>query len=114
MAKRVITYAKLMQMAADYCVDTNPLFISAARTYCKQMELIGQMQDTIAQDGTTTKKEYVKGRENVCCHPLVEQIPKHTDSANRTLQTMLTIITSIGHEPVKKSGMQAFIDGDVE
>ena len=43
-------------------------------------------------------KEYVKGRENVCVHPLVQEIPKHVDCANRTLGIIGKIIVERGKE----------------
>lgn len=111
-AKAPVTYAGLIKMAKDYQVEKNPLFVSAAKTYVSQMELVAKMQNKIAEDGETTTKEYVKGRENVCAHPLVEQLPKHIDAANRTLSTMLTIITEIGREPQKQTRLAAFVADD--
>lgn len=104
-----VTYAGLMKMAEAYQVEKNPLFVSAAKTYVSQMELVTKMQRTIAEDGETCTKEYVKGRENMVAHPLVEQLPKHIDAANRTLNTMLTIITEIGHEPQRQTRLAAFV-----
>ena len=55
-------------------------------------------------------KEYVKGRENVYSHPLVKELPKHSDSANRTAATILDIIKTFGKEPVQKGKLEEFMD----
>lgn len=43
-------------------------------------------------------KEYVKGRENVYTHPAVSEYNRTTDSANRTVQTLMKIIKDLGKE----------------
>lgn len=108
MAKPVMSYAKLMKMAREYRVDNNQLFVAAAKTYAEQVDLIATMREELKADGMTVTKEYVKGRENVCANPLIQEIPKHVDSANRTLHTMLEIITEIGEKPEAKDELTAF------
>ena len=44
----------------------------------------------------------MKGRENVMANPLVKELPKHMDSANKTLGMMLNIIEGMGG--VRKKG----------
>ena len=94
---RGVTYAALMKMAKAYGVDKNALFVAAAKQYQMQAETLNMIRDTLKENGeTVTTKEYVKGRENVCVHPLVAQLPKHADSANKTLATMLDIVQKLG------------------
>jgi hypothetical protein len=38
----------------------------------------------------------VKDRENLCVHPLIQEIPKHVDCANRTLAILGDIIVKRG------------------
>lgn len=83
-------------MAEDYGVADNALFLSAAKNYQTQKKLIDRMSDCIENDETIVSKEYVKGRETLTAHPLVQQLPKHIDSANKSLSTMLDIITKLG------------------
>lgn len=104
MAKSKITYSKLIKLAKEYGVADNALFMAAAEQYAVQSIVIQNIKDALDdEDELTTTKEYVKGRQNLCVNPLIKELPKHSDSANKTLQTMLDIITKLGHEPAKKN-----------
>lgn len=103
MARKGTTYSKLLRMAKDYGVDKNAMFVQAAEQYDVQMRVIQNIKDALdSEENLTTSKEYVKGRENVYANPLVKELPKHADSANRTLQTMLAIIEKLGRPPDPK------------
>lgn len=97
------TFDELMKMAADYGVQDNALFVSAAKQYGVQMRIIDSIEKILSDGDLLVSKEYVRSRENVYSHPLVKELPKHADSANRTLGTMLDIITKLGRKAEKKS-----------
>ena len=94
----------LLKMAQDYGVDKNALFLQAIEQYDVQARVIQNIKKALdEEDGDlTTSKEYVKGRVNIYANPLVKELPKHADAANRTLQTMLTIIKELGKPPTPK------------
>jgi len=96
MAKAVSSYRKLMKFGKIFEVDKDEDYKAAAMTYAEEVELIAQMRTQLEEDGMTTTKEYVKGRENLCIHPLVQEIPKHVDCANRTLGILGDIIVKRG------------------
>lgn len=98
MAKAVSSYRKLLKLGKIYQVDRDEDYKAAAATYAEEAELIAKMRTQLAEDGMTVTKEYVKGRENVCIHPLVQEIPKHVDCANRTLGIIGKIIVERGKE----------------
>lgn len=100
MARKTATYKDLLRLAEEYGVDDNALFLSAAKEYEIQRKVIVMIEEALANGDPIVVKEYVKGRENTMAHPLIKELPKHIDSANKTLRTMLEIITSIG---IKKS-----------
>ena len=106
MSKKDTTYTKLLRMAKDYGVDKNALFLQAVEQYTVQARVIQDIKAALDEEDEDSKlltsKEYVKGRVNVYANPLVRELPKHADSANRTLQTMLTIIKELGKPPVPK------------
>ena len=97
--KKADTYSDIMKMAKDYGVDGNALFISAAKQYSVQMRVIKDIEAILSSGELLVSKEYVKSRENVYSHPLVKELPKHSDSANKTLTVMLDIITKLGRKP---------------
>lgn len=96
MAKAVSSYRKLLKFGKEFEVDKDEDYKAAAMTYAEEAELIAKMRSTLEEDGMTVTKEYVKGRENVCIHPLVQEIPKHVDCANRTLGILGDIIVKRG------------------
>ena len=102
MAKEKIGFADLMKLAQRYSLEDNELFISCANQYDLQVKVIEKMKAAIEKDDLLCTKEYVKGRENIMANPLVKELPKHMDSANKTLGMMLNIIEGMGG--VRKKG----------
>lgn len=96
MAKAVSSYRKILKFGKTFEVDKDEDFKAAAQTYAEEAELIAKMRTQLETDGMTVEKEYVKGRQNVCIHPLVQEIPKHVDCANRTLGILGDIIIKRG------------------
>lgn len=93
---------ELIEMAETYGVSDNALFLSAIKQYELQLKIIDKIKKELNKssgDGLLTSKEYVKGRENICVNPLVKELPKHSDSANKTAALILNIIETLGKEP---------------
>ena len=99
MARKTKTYKDLVEMARDYGVDQNALFLTALNQYCTQQKVIDTINKVLLEeDSLITTKEYVKSRENIYAHPLIKELPKHADAANRTASVILDIIKSLGHK----------------
>jgi hypothetical protein len=109
MAKAVSSYRKLLKFGKIFEVDKDEDFKAAAMTYAEEVALIATMRTQLENDGMTVEKEYVKGRQNVCIHPLVQEIPKHVDCANRTLGILGDIIVKRGKKkPDEIDGLTEF------
>ena len=92
-----------MELAKAYGLEDNAMFISAANQYDLQQKVIQNIRKVIEdEDSLMVTKEYVKSRENVYANPLVKELPKHTDSANKTLGMMLNIIDTLGRKKEPK------------
>ena len=100
MAKKGTTFAELMKMAKSYGVDQNALFLAAAEQYDLQQNVIRMLKESIDENDLTTSKSYIKGQNNDYAAPLVKELPKHSDAANRTAGTILDIIVKLGRKPV--------------
>jgi len=111
MARKTANYKDLLRLAEEYGVSDNALFLSAAKEYEIQRKVIAMIEETLDNGDPIVVKEYVKGRENTSAHPLIKELPKHIDSANKTLRTMLDIINSIGVAKAPDDDLQRFIDG---
>jgi hypothetical protein len=111
MAKQNPTYNKLKRMARDYGVDKNALFLEQLNIYVGQLEVIEMMKQALAdEEDLITTKEYVKGRENILAHPLLKEIPKHSDAANRTASQILDIIIKLGHKKAVGSKLEGLMN----
>ena len=98
MARRKTTYAELLKMAKSYGVDKNALFLAAAEQYDLQQRVIKMMKEEIDENDLTTQKTYLKGEKNDYAAPLVKELPKHSDAANRTAGIILDIIVKLGQK----------------
>ena len=96
MAKKRLEYDDIMKLAADYGVENNAVFVSAANRYAIQVKMIDDMKAKIEEDGLMIEHKNVKGDVNVDVNPLTVQLPKYIDTANKTLALMLDIIGKLG------------------
>lgn len=101
MAKNKATYDELLLMAKNYGVDQNALFLAAAKQYDLQQKVIEMLKAGIEEGDLTTQKTYISGQSNDYAAPLVKELPKHSDAANRTAGIILDIIVKLG-KPVKE------------
>lgn len=101
MAKIATTYDELLKMARRYGVDQNALFLAAAKQYDLQQKVIALLNDGIEDGDLTTQKTYISGQKNEYAAPLVKELPKHSDAANRTATVILDIIVKLGTKPTE-------------
>lgn len=110
-AKQGKNLAKLKKMAKAYGVDKNAMVCAAIEQYAFQLDVIMRIKYEIeSSDGLLTDKEYVKGRENVYANPLVKELPKHSDAANKTAQTLKDLIEKFGTAPRVESKLDKLRD----
>ena len=110
MAKKTATYDELLEMAKSYGVDKNALFLAAAKQYDLQQRVIDLLREGIEEGDLTTQKTYLKGQANDYAAPLVKELPKHSDAANRTAGTILDIIVKLGKPPAEDHGLELDLD----
>ena len=110
MAKTRTTYEELLKMAKSYGVDQNALFLAAAKQYDLQQKVIEMLKEGIEDGDLTTQKTYLKGEKYDYAAPLVKELPKHSDAANRTAGTILDIIVKLGKPPAEDKGMELDLD----
>ena len=110
MAKKTTTYDELLKMAKSYGVDNNALFLAAAKQYDLQQKVIEMLKAGIEDGDLTTEKTYLKGEKNEYAAPLVKELPKHSDAANRTAGIILDIVVKLGKPPAGDKGMELDLD----
>lgn len=88
-------FRKLIAFGKIYQVEKEQDYLEAARIYAEEAALIDQMRDRIAEDGLTVEKTYKTGSVEVA-HPLLSELPRHVESANRCLATIGSMIEERG------------------
>lgn len=97
-AERKRKAAQILKQAKDAGVDGNGLFQTTFQRYCVQLKILDELEAAMAEDGVLVTKEYVKGRENIYTNPAVQEFNRTTDSANKTVNTLMKIIRTFGTE----------------
>lgn len=83
---------EIIKIAEESGVQSNFFFITTFKRYQVQLNMLNNLEKAINEDGTTVTKEYVKGRKNVYSNPALKDYNTTTDSANRTVATLMKII----------------------
>ena len=76
---------------ASGCAN-NYFFLTTFKRYQVQLDILDALEETINDDGMLVTKEYVKNRKNLYTNPAVKEYNRTTDSANKTVSTLLRII----------------------
>ena len=110
MAKKRLDFDEIMALAETYGVKDNVLFVSAADRYAGQIKIIQEMQESVA-GGLLMKSVGSMGQEKTETNPLVIQLPKYNDTANKTLSIMLDIIGKLGTAAPVGDKLGDFLNG---
>lgn len=86
---------EILKIAEQHGVEQNFFFITTFKRYQVQIGILNDLEKTIKDDGILVTKEYVKGRQNVYSHPAISDYNRTTDSANKTVATLMKIITTL-------------------
>ena len=93
-------FNKMLKFGKAYQIENEQDFIEAARIYAEEAYLISQMRDQIAEEGLTVLKTYKTGDVPVA-HPLLSELPRHVESANKCLGTIGNMISDRGAKKQK-------------
>lgn len=86
----------LLKLAEENGVRDNYLFVTTFERYQTQLAVLAQLKETIDNSPVVVKKSYVKGQENLYTNPAVTEYNRTTDSANKTVSTLMRIIRTFG------------------
>lgn len=89
---------EIIKIAEESGVQSNFFFITTFKRYQVQLKMLDELEKSIENDGVTTTKEYVKGRQNVYSSPAVKEYNNTTDSANRTVACLMKILRNFNVE----------------
>ena len=86
---------EILEIAEKHGVEQNFFFLTTFKRYQVQIGILNDLEKTIREEGTLVTKEYVKGRKNVYSHPAISDYNRTPDSANKTVVTLMKIITTL-------------------
>jgi tRNA(Phe) wybutosine-synthesizing methylase Tyw3 len=107
---------EILHIAEETGVQTNFFFVTTFKRYQVQLSNLSELEKAIKETGTLVTKEYVKGRANIYVNPAVTEYNKTTDSANRTVTTLMKIIKGFAKEDEERDSdydpLMAIINGE--
>ena len=109
---------EIMRLAEESGLQGNYFFVTTFERYQVQLSILEELKKAIGEEGMTVTKEYVKGRKNLYSNPAISEFNRTTDSANKTVATLLRIIKSFDAEMAAKEDVDPLMDiingGDVD
>ena len=107
---------EILRIAEETGVQTNFFFVTTFKRYQVQLSNLSELEKAMKETGTLVTKEYVKGRANIYVNPAVTEYNKTTDSANRTVTTLMKIIKGFAKEDEERDSdydpLMAIINGE--
>ena len=101
--KKLALQAKeIIKLAEESGVQSNYFFVTTFERYQVQLKILDDLKKAIEEEGMLVSKEYVKGRKNVYSNPAVSDYNRTTDSANKTVATLMRIIKNFGADGEKE------------
>ena len=104
----------IKRMAEESGLESNYFFITTFERYEVQLSILERLKESMDKDGMLVSKEYVKGRGNLYSSPAVTEYNRTTDSANKTVSTLMRILKNFGASSTDDKGgdpLLAMING---
>lgn len=89
---------EILKLAEESGLQSNYFFVTTFERYQVQLQILDNLKQAIEDNGMTVSKEYVKGRKNLYSNPAISDYNRTTDSANKTVATLLRILKSCNTE----------------
>ena len=89
---------QILRLAEESGLQSNYFFVTTFERYQVQLQILEELEKAIKDEGMLVSKEYVKGRKNLYTNPAVSDYNRTTDSANKTVATLLRILKSFDSE----------------
>ena len=95
---------EILEIAEARGVQSNFFFVTTFKRYQVQLTILYELEKALKEEGMLVKKEYVKGRKNLYSNPAVAEYNKTTDSANKTIATLMKIIHNFNNDDSDPTG----------
>lgn len=104
---------EILKIAEESGVQSNFFFITTFKRYQVQLSILYDLEKSLKDEGMLVQKEYVKGRKNLYSNPALKDYNTTTDSANRTVATLMKIIKNynVNDTTVEEDPLLSAING---
>lgn len=107
--------SEIMRLAEESGLQNNYFFVTTFQRYQVQLQILERLGKVISEEEILVTKEYVKNRQNVYTNPAVTDFNRTTDSANKTVSTLLKILkTADAEKNDDNDPLMDVINGDEE
>lgn len=87
---------EILKIAEESGAQSNFFFVTTFKRYQVQLNILNDLEKALKENGMTVSKEYVKGRKNLYSNPAISDYNRTTDSANKTVATLMRILKNYG------------------
>lgn len=87
---------QIIKIAEESGAQSNFFFVTTFKRYQVQLNILQELEKALKEEGMTVTKEYVKGRKNLYSNPAIAEYNRTTDSANKTVATLMKILKNYG------------------
>lgn len=87
---------EILRIAEESGAQSNFFFVTTFKRYQMQLNILSDLEKSLKEEGMQVTKEYVKGRKNVYSNPAINDYNRTTDSANKTVATLMRILKNYG------------------
>ena len=104
---------EIIRIAEESGAQSNFFFLTTFKRYQVQLTILNDLEKALKDEGMTVTKEYVKGRKNLYSNPAINDYNRTTDSANKTVATLMRILKNYGVDetPEEEDPLMAIING---
>ena len=88
--------SEILRIAEESGAQSNFFFVTTFKRYQVQLNILNSLEKSLKEEGMTVTKEYVKGRKNLYSNPAISDYNRTTDSANKTVATLMRILKNYG------------------
>jgi len=88
--------SEILRIAEESGAQSNFFFVTTFKRYQVQLNILNSLEKSLKDEGMTVTKEYVKGRKNLYSNPAISDYNRTTDSANKTVATLMRILKNYG------------------
>lgn len=105
---------EILRVAEESGAQSNFFFVTTFKRYQVQLKILSDLEKSLKEHGMQVTKEYVKGRGNLYSNPAIADYNKTTDSANKTVATLMRILKNYGVDETasEEDPLMSIINGD--